>query len=143
MKWLGYYIFAGHSSTDSQQTGRIELNDRESLTIPELKYALRSAIALGLKLAIFNSCDGLGLAKDLADLQIPSVVVMREPVPNEVAQVFVKKFLEGFANNDSLYASLREARKSLEEIEDRYPCASWLPVICQNPAEDEISYQGY
>jgi len=135
-------FFAGHSSTDSQQKGRIELNEKESLTIPELKYALRAAIALGLKLAIFNSCEGLGLAKNLADLQIPSVVVMREPVPNEVAQVFVKKFLEGFANNESLSASVGEARKSLKEIEERYPCASWLPVICQNPADEEISYQG-
>ncbi len=134
-------FFAGHSSTDSQQTGRIDINERESLTIPDLKYALRAAIALGLKLAIFNSCDGLGLARNLADLQIPSVVVMREPVPDQVAQVFVEEFLKQFANNESLYSSVRQARESLKNLENQYPCASWLPVICQNPAEDAIAYQ--
>ncbi len=135
-------FFAGHSSTDSQQRGILEINDEENLTIPELKYALRAAIALGLKLAIFNSCDGLGLARNLADLQIPSVVVMREPVPDQVAQVFVEEFLKQFANNESLYASVRQARESLKTLENQYPCASWLPVICQNPAEDAIAYEG-
>lgn len=100
---------------------------------------MRSANALGLKLAIFNSCDGLGIARDLADLQIPNIIVMREPIPDEVAQKFVKNFLPRFTvENKSLYISVREARKNLQELEDKYPCASWLPVICQNPADEPI-----
>jgi len=30
-----------------------------------------------LKLAIFNSCDGLGLARELADLHLPTMIVMQ------------------------------------------------------------------
>ncbi len=63
-------FFAGHSETDGE-TGRIYLNQTESLTISELWYALKKAVERGLKLAIFNSCDGLGLAQELDDLQIP------------------------------------------------------------------------
>lgn len=126
-------FFAGHSSSASQ--GMIQLNQTESLTIDQLKYALRTAIAQGLKLAIFNSCDGLGLAQDLADLQIPQVIVMREPVPDRVAQEFLKHFLVAFAGGRSLYQSVREARERLQALEPEFPCASWLPVICQNPAE--------
>jgi hypothetical protein len=34
-----------------------------------------------------------------------------------------------------VYQAVRSAREQLQGLEDRYPCASWLPVICQNPAE--------
>jgi CHAT domain/AAA ATPase domain len=126
-------FFAGHSQTEGE-TGRIYINKTDSLTIGELKNALRKAIERGLRLAIFNSCDGLGLARDLADLQIPQIIVMREPVPDQVAQEFLKYFLQAFARGESLYLAVREARERLQGIEDKFPCATWLPVICQNPA---------
>ncbi|MFN6516887.1 MAG: CHASE2 domain-containing protein [Nostoc sp. CreGUA01] len=129
-------FFAGHSSSQGNgESGRIYLNKTDSLTIGELKYALRKAIENGLQLAIFNSCDGLGLARELADLQIPQIIVMREPVPDQVAQEFLKYFLQGFASGESLYQSVRQARERLQGLEDRFPCATWLPVICQNPAQ--------
>jgi hypothetical protein len=93
-------FFAGHSS--SQKKGQLQLNQTDSLTLEQLRYALKKAIAQGLKLAIFNSCDGLGLAHDLADLHIPQVIVMREPVPDRVAQEFLRHFLARF-QGDSLY----------------------------------------
>ncbi|MFB2891604.1 CHAT domain-containing protein [Aerosakkonemataceae cyanobacterium BLCC-F50] len=127
-------FFAGHSRTEVQ-TGRIYINDKESLTINQLKFALKRAIAQGLQLAIFNSCDGLGLAQDLADLHIPQIIVMREPVPDKVAQEFLKYFLAAFSSGKSFYLAVREARERLQWLEQEFPCASWLPVICQNPAE--------
>lgn len=133
--------FSGHSSTEGQ-TGRIYINKTDSLTVGELKNALRKAIERGLCLAIFNSCDGLGLARDLADLHIPQVIVMREPVPDLVAQEFLKYFLKAFARGESLYLSVREARERLQAIEDKFPCATWLPVICQNPAEMPPTWEG-
>ncbi|MEH1941801.1 MAG: CHASE2 domain-containing protein [Nostoc sp.] len=130
------FFFAGHSSSNKNgESGRIYLNKTDSLTIGELKYALRKAIENGLQLAIFNSCDGLGLARELADLQIPQMIVMREPVPDQVAKEFLKYFLEAFAGGKSLYQAVRQARERLQGLEDRFPCATWLPVICQNPAE--------
>jgi CHASE2 domain-containing sensor protein len=136
-------FFAGHSSSQGKDgSGRIYLNKTDSLTIGELKYALKKAIERGLQLAIFNSCDGLGLAQELADLQIPQMIIMREPVPDQVAQEFLKYFLGSFAGGESLYQSVRQARERLQGLEDRFPCATWLPVICQNPAQPPSTWEG-
>jgi CHASE2 domain-containing sensor protein len=137
-------FFAGHSETQGE-TGRIYINQTDSLAINELKYGLRKAIAQGLQLAIFNSCDGLGLAYELEQLHIPQMIVMREPVPDKVAQEFLNCFLRAFANGDSLYLAQRQARERLQGLEQEFPCASWLPVICQNPVEvppDWLMLQG-
>jgi hypothetical protein len=91
-----------------------------------------------LKLAIFNSCDGLGLANELADLQIPQAIVMREPVPDRVAQKFLQHFLKYFSKGESFYLAVRQAREKLQGMEGEFPCASWLPVIFQNPAEKSL-----
>ncbi|WP_082209826.1 CHASE2 domain-containing protein [Fischerella sp. PCC 9605] len=125
-------FFAGHSET-ADRTGRIYINKSDSLTIDELRYGLTRAIAQGLQLAIFNSCDGLGLARQLACLQIPQMIVMREPIPDEVAQKFLKYFLVAFADGKSLYLASREAREKLQGLEDKFPNATWLPVIFQHP----------
>lgn len=126
-------FFAGHSRTDGE-TGKIFINEKDSLTVEELKYALGAAIGNGLKLAIFNSCDGLGLARELANLQIPQTIAMREPVQDFIAQEFVKYFLKAFAGGESLYLAFKQAREKLQGWEDCVPCASWLPVLCQNLA---------
>ncbi|MBW4563395.1 MAG: CHASE2 domain-containing protein [Mojavia pulchra JT2-VF2] len=135
-------FFAGHSSSQGKDSsGRIYLNKTESLSINELKYALKHAIERGLQLAIFNSCDGLGLAQELFDLQIPQMIIMREPVPDQVAQEFLKYFLSSFAGGDSLYQAVRQARERLQGLEDRFPCATWLPVICQNLAQRPLTWE--
>jgi CHASE2 domain-containing sensor protein len=135
-------FFAGHSSSQGTgEIGQIYINQTESLKISELKFALKKAVERGLKLAIFNSCDGLGLAREFADLQIPQLIVMREPVPDVVAQEFLKHFLSAFARGESLYLSVREARERLQGLEKQFPCATWLPVICQNPGEMSLSWQ--
>ncbi len=126
-------FFAGHSS--SREKGLLQINQTDTITLDQLKYALKQAISRGLKLAIFNSCDSLGLAIQLQDLHIPQVIVMREPVPDVVAQEFLKHFLAEFSSGQSLYAAMRFTRERLQGLEREYPCATWLPVICQNPAE--------
>ncbi|BAY27058.1 rfrA pentapeptide repeat-containing protein [Calothrix sp. NIES-2100] len=129
-------FFAGHSSTQADaEIGNFRINSTDSLTIAELKNALTKAIEQGLHLAIFNSCDGLGLAVNLADLHIPQMIFMREPVPDKVAQEFLKNFLTEFSSGKPLYQSLRSARSKLQGLENEFPYATWLPVICQNPAE--------
>lgn len=134
------FFFAGHSSTQMEQ-GRMELDDTQSLTIDDLHNALSHAIAQGLQLAIFNSCDGLGLANQLAALHLPQSIVMREPIPDRVAGAFLTYFLEAFARGKSFYLAVREARERLQALEDEFPCASWLPVICQNPAAAPPTWQ--
>lgn len=135
-------FFAGHSTSGANgETGRIYINQTDSLTISDLKYALQTAGEHGLRLAIFNSCDGLGLARDLASLQIPQIVVMREPVPDRVAHQFLKYFLKAFAGGKPFYLAVREARERLQSLEDQFPCATWLPIIYQNLAEVPPTWQ--
>ncbi|AOY79653.1 CHASE2 domain-containing protein [Moorena producens JHB] len=133
-------FFAGHSETEAGR-GRIHINQTDSLTIDELREALKKAIERGLSLAIFNSCDGLGLANELEQLHIPHMIIMREPVPDLVAQQFLQYFLKAFASGKSLYLAVQEARKKLQGLEDQCPCASWLPVICQNPTAIPPTWQ--
>ncbi len=134
-------FFAGHSfSIDQGETGKIAINPEQSLTIFQLKHALNQAISRGLQIAIFNSCDGLGLATNLADLNIPQIIFMREPVPDLVAQAFLKHFLSAFSSGKSIYLAVREARARLQGLEDKFPCASWLPVIYQNPAQLSLNW---
>ncbi|MDB9513391.1 CHAT domain-containing protein [Kamptonema animale CS-326] len=126
-------FFAGHGETD-EDTGWIHINETDSLTLNEVWYGLRKAVANGLQIAIFNSCDGLGLARGLDDWEIPQMIVMREMVPDFVAQQFLKDLLINFASGNSLYQACREAREKLQGLETNFPCASWLPIIFQNPA---------
>ncbi|GAB4276665.1 MAG: hypothetical protein Fur0025_02010 [Oscillatoriaceae cyanobacterium] len=135
-------FFAGHSKTEAEK-GRLYINSNDSLRLDELKKALNKAIKHGLKLAIFNSCDGLGLAEQLADWNIPQVIVMREPVPDQMAQKFLSNFINAFASGDSLYTAVREAREMLEAFQDKFPGVMWLPIICQNPAESPQTWQGF
>ena len=135
-------FFSGHSKTEGQQ-GRIYINNNKkhnSLTIEELKEALQTAINKGLQLAIFNSCDGLGLASSLAKLNIPAVIVMKEEVPNVIAQQFFCKFLTNFREQDNLYLAERKTKEWLRGWENKYPGASLLPVICQNKAVEILRW---
>lgn len=135
-------FFAGHSETESNGQGIIRLNSNTHLTISEVSYAVQRAIANGLQLAIFNSCDGLGLARDLADLQLPHLIVMREAVPDAIAQQFLKYLLRAFAQGYPLHLAERQARERLQGLETQFPCASWLPVIYQHPATYSLTWQG-
>ncbi len=139
-------FFAGHSqSEDDGQTGRIYINqnsENNSLTMGELEEALKRAVAQGLQLAIFNSCDGLGLVRELAAkaVSLPVAIVMREPVADLVAQWFLKYFLRAFASGENFQVAVRQAREQLRGLEGEFPAASWLPVICQHPAVEPPSW---
>lgn len=135
-------FFAGHSGK-SEQTwqGKLHINSTDTITIDELNHALRQAINKGLRLALFNSCDGLGLAQDLSTLHLSQIIVMREMIPDKIAHVFVKEFLQTFSQNQPLYLAVRHAREKLQPFEKDFPCATWLPIICQNPATLPLTWQ--
>ncbi len=155
-------FFAGHSATksikESMQAslseearqasyfsiptdGELYVSEATPLILSSLKNPLKKAVERGLKIAIFNSCDGLGLAYALADLQISQILVMREPVPDVVAHEFLKSFLDTFSRGQSLALSVHEAREKLQGLEDEFPCASWLPTLYQNPADPPPTWQ--
>jgi|GEM_PF-1035790 len=144
----GWHIlfYTGHSRSFDRE-GKIYINDnlpKNYLTIEELKDALKEAINRGLKIAFFNSCDGVGLATALADLKISQVVVMKREVPNQVAQNFFKYFMEAFAGEKLRFdLAVDKARKKLQGEEDEFPGVSWLPLIYQNSAEKPPTWQDF
>lgn len=136
------FFFAGHSSKNEETwQGKLYLNEDDIITIEEFNHAVKKAIEKGLKLAIFNSCDGLGLAQDLVALHLSQVIVMAEMIPDAVAHIFIKEFLHSFADNQPLYLAVRQAREKLQPLENQFPCATWLPIICQNPASLPLTWQ--
>ncbi|MCC3529531.1 MAG: AAA family ATPase, partial [Microcoleus sp. PH2017_22_RUC_O_B] len=138
-------FFAGHGKTESDGSiGKIQINSKDTLTIDEIKSHLKKAINNGLKLAIFNACDGLGIAYQLAegeDLYLPQIIVMREILPIAIAPKFLRFFLEAYTRGLSLSTAIRDSRKRLQILEGDVPCVSWLPVLCQNPAEIPLRWQ--
>ena len=134
---LGWDImfFAGHSSSDNNlEKGIINLNKDYGLSIDDLRKSLQIAINNGLRIAFFNSCDGLGLAQELAQLNIPQIIVMREPIPDIVARKFAETFMQNFLKGDSFYQAIAKSRHSLEYFKIDIPGVMNVPIICQNPA---------
>ncbi|MEO1634774.1 MAG: pentapeptide repeat-containing protein [Cyanobacteria bacterium J06631_9] len=124
--------FSGHSYSQMDgQSGTMQLNPQEKISVEDLQVALKRAVNLGLQLVILNSCDGLGLAKALCTLKIPQVVVMKEPVPDQVAQRFLDYFLQALEQDANFYTAFHDARQQLSGLEDKYPFASWLPTLFQ------------
>ena len=111
-------FFAGHGKTESDGSiGKIQINSKDTLTIDEIKNHLKRAINNGLKLAIFNACDGLGIAYQLAegeDLYLPQIIVMREILPIAIAPKFLQYFLEAYTHGLSLSTAIRDSRKRLQ-----------------------------
>ncbi len=106
-------------------------NIAQRMTILQLESALKAAVDKGLQLAVFNSRSGLASV----GIQIPVAVVMREPLPTQIADTFFEHFLSAFAGEElSLYLAVQQARRKLQGVEDEFPGASWLPMICVNPA---------
>lgn len=126
-------FFAGHSHTEESR-GFLKINASEYLTIADVRKSLNSAISKGLQLAIFNSCDGIGFARDLADLNIPQSIFMRQPITDLVATRFLEYFLTDYTGGNSLYLSVRNAREKLEKFQAQFPGVTSFPVIYQNPA---------
>lgn len=128
------FIFSGHSGSNAEgKIGWIQINNSPEgrLSINEFRNNFRVLIDQGLQLAIFNSCDGLGLAHQLAKINLPRSIVMREPVPDHIAIRFLQYFFDEFTQNKSLFSCVNRAKKSLEFFDDqKCPGAMWLPTLC-------------
>ncbi|MDY7024681.1 MAG: CHAT domain-containing protein, partial [Cyanobacteriota bacterium] len=128
------FVFSGHSRSEEDKLGWIYINDNPEgcIQIDDFRNNFKCLIDKGLQLAIFNSCDGLGLAHQLAKLNLPRCIVMREPIPDPVAIRFIEEFFRNFTQNYPLFRSVNSAKISLEEFDQarKYPGAMWLPTLC-------------
>jgi CHAT domain len=127
-----FMCFSGHSKTEDSRF-LIKINQQpldNVVDVNALSEALRNS---QIQIAVFNSCDSLGMASVLqkANISIPYLLLMSKEVPDHIAQKFFSDFLQEYCSGKSFYLSVREARSKLEGEEGEYPCATWLPTIVQ------------
>ncbi|MEM1256478.1 MAG: pentapeptide repeat-containing protein [Cyanobacteria bacterium P01_H01_bin.21] len=126
------FCFSGHSAF---QGDRIWLNEKEFLSLDDLKYALRQATQQGLSLSIFNCCQGLKLAQQFTNAISTGITVMREPVPDQIAQQFLRYLVENLNTQTTTAHAVKAAREQLQGLELDFPWTSWLPAIFEDANE--------
>ena len=138
-------IFNGHGDTiryRAFQDGIIYLDNDTPVEISRLKLEIKTAVDRGLQIAIFNCCNGLGLAEQLSDLNIPYIIVMREIVPHECAQNFLQQLLERYSHGESFPEAFKQARQSLRLSPGSFAqFADWLPILFHNPLSNDVTWQ--
>jgi hypothetical protein len=123
-------FFAGHSNETPMTGGELGIAPGESLHIQNITHQLEIAKNKGLQFALFNSCNGLNIAETLINLGISQVAVMREPIPNPVAQEFLLQFLQHLAQYKTVQESLVAACNTLEiDKSFTYPSAYLIPSL--------------
>ncbi len=136
------FFYAGHSDCDENAAnGLLYINENDSVTLEPLKGGMKQAIFKGLQLLIFNSCSSLGIATDLVaeGIPLPSVIVMRAPLPDAIAHAFVKSLFRHLALGELLFLAVRKAKDDLLRWETDFPGASGIPVLCQHPTFQELT----
>lgn len=127
-------FFAGHSNESASTGGELIIAPGIAIAIRELAPHLQTAKANGLQFALFNSCSGLHLAESLIDLGLSQVAVMREPIHNQVAQVFLVQFLNALAQYQDVHDALLAACTYLRQEQNLvYPSASLVPSLFRHP----------
>jgi branched-chain amino acid transport system substrate-binding protein len=135
-------VYLGHSQTSSDGHDGVFIIDNNTALSPEhnLRNSLEIAVKKGLKLVICNSCDGLGIGRQLAKIGVPHIIVMKEPIAVRVALRFLEVFLPNFLGHKSLQESLTIARQELRLHEFKVDAASssLLPRLIENPEEPPL-----
>jgi hypothetical protein len=134
-------FFGGHGETIEleleakiQTVGKIYLDKDTPISIAKIKADLKQALDRGLQIAIFNCCSGLGLAQELADLNIPYLVVMRSQIPDKLAQQFCRDLLGRYSQGGDFTTAFGYARgRSISATDRDDEFESWLPMLVHNP----------
>ncbi|MFN7865014.1 MAG: ABC transporter substrate-binding protein, partial [bacterium] len=135
-------VYLGHSQTSSDGHDGVFIIDNDTALSPDhnLRNSLEIAVKKGLKLVICNSCDGLGIGRQLANIGVPHIIVMKEPIAVRVALRFLEVFLPNFLGHKSLQESLTIARQELKlhGFEEDAAGSSLLPLLIENPEEPPL-----
>lgn len=135
---LGWDVifFAGHSDETTYTGGELAIAPGQSILVQEIAPHLLQAKAAGLQFAIFNSCKGLRIANALIDLGLSQVAIMREPIHNQVAQLFFTEFIRQLEQFSNVHEALCAACEFLKQEHDRtlhYPSAALIPSLFRHP----------
>lgn len=145
-------FFAGHSNETVLTGGELAIAPETYLFLQELAPYLTIAKEKGLQFALFNSCNGLSLANGLINLGLSQVVVMREPIHNQVAQVFLVRFLERMAEYtnerkteyiDAHEALLYACQYLKLENHLTYPSAYLIPSLFRHPDAQTFRFKPF
>ena len=140
-------IFVGHSSDiniQGEASSQIFLNNQISIspTNPAFRNILQKLRRNGLIFAAFFSCNGLKIAHELNQAEIPYILVSRDRLPVHVALTAITEFLgKATEQGVSINMALRHVRQYLQENIETIPTkagcpnASNLLVLFQNPAQ--------
>jgi ABC-type branched-subunit amino acid transport system substrate-binding protein len=127
-------MFAGHSSTLPDGTDTtIWLTDNLKININQISNQISNAlnrIDHPLVLAIFNSCDGIGIDGQLKEqgIRIPYLIAMKARITDEIAHTFLTLFLRYFVRNRmSFQMAYQQAQNGLHPF---VPGAESLPILC-------------
>ncbi|MFN5969718.1 MAG: ABC transporter substrate-binding protein [Microcystis sp.] len=135
-------VYLGHSQTSSDGHDGVFIIDNDTALSADdnLRDSLEIAVRKGLKLVICNSCDGLGIGRQLANIGVPHIIVMKEPIAVRVALRFLEVFLPNFLGHKSLQESLTIARQELKlhQFNDDAAGSSLLPLLIGNPEEPPL-----
>ncbi|PSB24999.1 CHASE2 domain-containing protein [Stenomitos frigidus] len=131
-------FFAGHSKETALTGGELSVAPGINITLQSLMPQLTIAKQHGLHVAIFNSCNGLSLAKALIDLGLSQVAIMREPIHNAVAQQFLWTFLDGLGKHLDVCEAIHRARHFLETQQSIYPSTALIPSLFCHPGANRF-----
>ncbi|NJM48035.1 MAG: CHASE2 domain-containing protein [Alkalinema sp. RU_4_3] len=129
-------FFAGHSNETTTTGGELSLGPNITLSIRNLAPKLRIALSHGLQAAVFNSCRGLNIAESLIDLGLGQVLVMREPIHNQVAVGFLQAFLAALGDRADIYGAMVAAQAFLtNNPQDYLATGSIASLFCHPGAQ--------
>ncbi|MCC5618022.1 CHASE2 domain-containing protein [Nostoc sp. CHAB 5836] len=138
-------FFAGHSNETQLTGGELGIAPGVALSMQEIEGSLKIARKRGLQFAIFNSCNGINIAEFLINLGLSQVAVMREPIHDKVAPIFLVKFLQSLAEYKDVHTALLDASQLLKEDEKRlsYPSAYLVPSLFRHPEAELFQIQPF
>lgn len=100
----------------------------------DLSHGLKKAVKQGLRLAILNSEPEMGLIQRFKALTLPYLITMVEPMPEPLAQGFLKVLLHHLHQGHPPALALRRAAEQLPQLEPNYPGQG--PILWQHPDTD-------
>ena len=129
--------FAGHSQETETTGGTLSIGSHTTIAIREISPQLIQALNNGLTFALFNSCSGMGIANDLMELGLAQVAIMREPVHDPVASIFLEQFVKQLANYHDVAIALKAAGQYLKvEAGIEFPSTGLVASLFANPEVD-------
>jgi hypothetical protein len=126
-------LFFGHSNETELTGGELAIAPNTSVSIDELTPQLLKAKERGLLFALFNSCNGLKIARSLVNLGLSQVAVMREPIHNTVAQQFLIHFLQALATKCDVHEAMLAATQEMQKSSFTFPSAYLIPSLFRHP----------